>query len=425
MAVAGRSISMFSLITDGILEPGDRLLTFDYLGKRYTADLLPEGTIQSDGHIYASPYAWASHCKNLVNPEQKTAIGWGHIRYKGIKLSQYKNIYMKKNKLVYEQESPEMSLDHNGTSLLQKKGRRKKVVSDNMSIKPVSSSQLQDSNTTVELPSNEDLANDSQKGKLGKGITHQAALSLTSELVDCVSFEGLGETQPFEILISSNMLLLMDFHSHLCWSEVVGYLGGLYNQKTKTLQIVKVYPCRCSTTNEDENAASEKLIQKQMTSSGLQLVGWYHSHPSSDPLPSVNDVTQQLVYQEVVISNEGDFPCVGMIISPNLANRRNEIQSTIMSFWVKRRDAMHATPLKLQYTISWEQFLSQDVADEMNLLAAFYRHRHDSIDFKAKWREDIPFVHKLKTSLANVQPKFTQEKSDETFFTFIDQLVFQ
>lgn len=31
MAVAGRSISMFSLITDGILEPGEELLTFDYL----------------------------------------------------------------------------------------------------------------------------------------------------------------------------------------------------------------------------------------------------------------------------------------------------------------------------------------------------------------------------------------------------------
>ena len=31
MAVAGRSISMFSLITEGILEPGEAVLTFDYL----------------------------------------------------------------------------------------------------------------------------------------------------------------------------------------------------------------------------------------------------------------------------------------------------------------------------------------------------------------------------------------------------------
>lgn len=43
------------------------------------ADLLPEGTIRGEGQIYASPYAWASYCKNQINPDQKTAIGWGHV----------------------------------------------------------------------------------------------------------------------------------------------------------------------------------------------------------------------------------------------------------------------------------------------------------------------------------------------------------
>ena len=28
---------------------------------------------------YSSPYAWASQCKNLVNPDHKTGIGWGHV----------------------------------------------------------------------------------------------------------------------------------------------------------------------------------------------------------------------------------------------------------------------------------------------------------------------------------------------------------
>lgn len=101
---------MFSLITDDILDPGDEVLTFDYLvrliiiiiydkhtshnyclftqGRRYIADLLPEGTIRGDGQIYASPYAWASHCKNQINPDQKTAIGWGHVR----RLCDYGNI---------------------------------------------------------------------------------------------------------------------------------------------------------------------------------------------------------------------------------------------------------------------------------------------------------------------------------------------
>ena len=50
-------------------------------GRRHSATLLPEGTIQWNGQIFASPYAWASHCKNLINPHQKTAIGWGHVSY--------------------------------------------------------------------------------------------------------------------------------------------------------------------------------------------------------------------------------------------------------------------------------------------------------------------------------------------------------
>ncbi len=31
MAVLGRGVSMFSLITDGVLDPGEDVLTFDYL----------------------------------------------------------------------------------------------------------------------------------------------------------------------------------------------------------------------------------------------------------------------------------------------------------------------------------------------------------------------------------------------------------
>jgi hypothetical protein len=122
---------MFSLITDDILEPGDGVLTFDYLGKRYIADLLPEGTIRGEDQIFASPYAWASHCKNQVNPDQKTAIGWGHIRYKGIKLSQYKNLYLKKNKLLSDHNMEDVGIaapaatSEKLKSFTSKKGRKR------------------------------------------------------------------------------------------------------------------------------------------------------------------------------------------------------------------------------------------------------------------------------------------------------------
>lgn len=48
-------------------------------GKRYEADLLSDGMIFWNDEKYSSPYAWASQCKNLVNPDHKTGIGWGHV----------------------------------------------------------------------------------------------------------------------------------------------------------------------------------------------------------------------------------------------------------------------------------------------------------------------------------------------------------
>jgi hypothetical protein len=41
----------------------------------------------------------------------------------------------------------------------------------------------------------------------------------TSELVQCGSFEELGEAQPFDVVVSSNVFLLM-----VCWGCVIDCL---------------------------------------------------------------------------------------------------------------------------------------------------------------------------------------------------------
>lgn len=156
-------------------------------------------------------------------------------------------------------------------------------------------------------------------------------------------------------------MLLQDYHSHLCWSEVLGYLGGRYDTdkngqlvtliihlviSSPVVQILQAFPC-CG--SEEDSAAIEKSVynfylsinlsmhplihslihlyiyficpfilsqvQEKMMSANLQVVGWYHSHPSSEATPSINDVTQQLSYQESISTNKGEEPCVGLIIS--------------------------------------------------------------------------------------------------------------
>jgi hypothetical protein len=45
-------------------------------------------------------------------------------------------------------------------------------------------------------------------------------------LIECTSFSTIGKIQPFLVSVSTNAVLVMDFHCHLTTSEVVGYLAG-------------------------------------------------------------------------------------------------------------------------------------------------------------------------------------------------------
>ena len=48
---------------------------------------------------------------------------------------------------------------------------------------------------------------------------------------------------------------------------------------------------------------------------GLTLVGWYHSHPESQPDPSLRDIEAQMQYQHVLRGTGNSYhPCLGIII---------------------------------------------------------------------------------------------------------------
>lgn len=63
-------------------------------------------------------------------------------------------------------------------------------------------------------------------------------------LVECTAFAALGKIQPFLVSMSTNAMLLMDFHCHLTTSEVCGYLAGQWdvNAHSKLLKL-KVFSC--------------------------------------------------------------------------------------------------------------------------------------------------------------------------------------
>lgn len=121
-----RGITLRVLLKDGLVEPGNGVLTIHYLvttqpqhnvdvcvcvcvrhflcsplhpqGKNFVGDLLTDGKIRwvETGQIFNSPSAWATHCKRLVNPAKKSGCGWASVRYRGQKLAQYKTTWLHK-----------------------------------------------------------------------------------------------------------------------------------------------------------------------------------------------------------------------------------------------------------------------------------------------------------------------------------------
>lgn len=52
-----------------------------------------------------------------------------------------------------------------------------------------------------------------------------------------------------------------------------------------------------------------------MKTRGLTLVGWYHSHPTYQPDPSVRDIASQQRYQACMKRDNISYePCVGFIV---------------------------------------------------------------------------------------------------------------
>jgi proteasome lid subunit RPN8/RPN11 len=411
--------------------------------KRYEADLLSNGLIAWNSQTFTSPYAWASQCKNETNPDHKSGIGWGHIRYKGIKLSQYKTLYLRKHNMnpgeqKYYQHSLELSSP--------KRGRRKR----NQSSRPPN----EELGLTVkEEPVEPDVlaAGPSQPGHVLVPVGLHQTPSVTSTVptapavaevqqqpmpvqiqqapadsfIDCTAFEVLGLQQPFTVSVSSNVHLLMTFHSHLSSGEVAGYLGGRYSKESKSLEVLQAFPCQCDLTSSTEGPTTEREIQSSMASRGLTVVGWYHSHPYSEPRPSQNDVLCHKKYQDATTTELGEEPCIGLIISPNLGSKTDDVESKIAAFWVLtvQQDGVKISPMEVKCTVNWEQYLTQDIVDDMDSLASYYKSRPECPNFGAHWKDDVTFIKKLKVSLAAVQPKFPQENSDETFMSYIEQLV--
>ncbi|CAH1732966.1 MPN domain-containing protein isoform X1 [Aphis gossypii] len=390
-----RTVTLQMLLETNILEPGNSVLSLEYMGQRFMGDLLPDGKIRSVETLneFASPSAWAYNCKSVINKIKKAGCGWSSIRYKGKKLDAYKHAYFRKRE--------SSSIEHNIVPV-------EDIESD---VTYAIQNEVLPLTSPVESPVAKEPIKFSE-------IRSRSSNQNLDTLVECTDWSYINKVQPFHVNISANAKLLLDFHCHLMSSEVVGYLAGNWDFSTQTLTVKNAYPFRSRLHDAELTSLIEEEIRNTFTAKNMVLVGWYHSHPETIATPTLRDIEAQLDY-EVQIKGptvESYIPCVGIICSP-YDKDKSTLDSTITCYWVlpSFENEIHdyGRPMNMHFTTKPEKSLSLDIVMALKKCVDFNKYDPDIINFKDKYKNNVTYLEKLKISLMDKFPK------DDTIHRFL------
>uniref|UniRef100_A0A452RYF9 MPN domain containing n=1 Tax=Ursus americanus TaxID=9643 RepID=A0A452RYF9_URSAM len=348
-------------LIDALLEPGAGVLSIYYLGKKFMGDLQPDGRIvwQETGQVFNSPSAWATHCKKLVNPAKKSGCGWASVKYKGQKLDKYKAAWLRRHQLhiptaaadespASEGEEEELLIEEEEEEVLAG------VSTEDKSRRPPVKGPVEPA-----VPPGKRLENKIRAPVRYCMLGSRDSARNPHTLVEVTSFAAINKFQPFNVAISSNVLFL--------------------------------------------------LIYQSLLLRGLSLVGWYHSHPHSPALPSLQDIDSQMDYQlRLQGSSNGFQPCLALLCSPYYTGNPGP-ESKISPFWVmpppEQRPSDYGIPMDVEMAYVQDNFLTNDILHEMMLLVEFYKGAPDLVRFQEPWSQEHTYLDKLKLSLASRTPE--------------------
>ncbi|KAF6306696.1 MPN domain containing [Rhinolophus ferrumequinum] len=364
-ALTRRAVTLRVLLKDAQLEPGAGVLSIYYLGKKFVGDLQPDGRIvwQETGQVFNSPSAWATHCKKLVNPAKKSGCGWASVKYKGQKLDKYKAAWLRRHQL----HVPAAAADESPAS----EGEEEELLMEEEEEEVLAGVSAEDKNRRPPAKGASEPAHP-ETTPPGKRVENKMRVPVRycmlgsrdsarnpHTLVEVTSFAAINKFQPFNVAISSNVLFL--------------------------------------------------LIYQSLLLRGLSLVGWYHSHPHSPALPSLQDIDVQMDYQlRLQGSSNGFQPCLALLCSPYYSGNPG-LESKISPFWVmpppEQRPSDYGIPMDVEMAYVQDSFLTNDIIHEMMLLVEFYKGAPDLVRFQESWSQEHTYLDKLKVSLASRMPK--------------------
>lgn len=133
----------------------------------------------------------------------------------------------------------------------------------------------------------------------------------------------------------------------------------------------------------------------------LDILGWFHSHPTFAPEPSQQDLdTQQMVQQWIGNSN----PCIGIILSPFSLNGAL-IASPYRCMIVNKKNNFEDqfVPYKFHVEVISENFVVLDFLREIRriLKCGIAGNKMNRVDFLKPYTQDnnVSFMEKVSNSL--------------------------
>ena len=130
------------------------------------------------------------------------------------------------------------------------------------------------------------------------------------QMVECERYEE--DEQPWRVTCSFEALALMDFHAHLSSdTEIIGFLGGVWDAQRKTLRVQRALPARRLPSADagvevELDPACVPEIVDALERDRQRVVGWYHSHPTFATTPSLRDCENQANYQSLFAEEMDD-----------------------------------------------------------------------------------------------------------------------
>ncbi|XP_072173020.1 uncharacterized protein [Diadema setosum] len=225
------------------------------------------------------------------------------------------------------------------------------------------------------------------------------------KLVQCSQF-STDLPAPFSVKISGDVMVTMDLHSHLSTTEVIGLLGGQFDATTCELDMKMAKPCKSLSTGMqcEMDPVSQTEACLAIQESGCSVIGWYHSHPTFAPNPSIRDIETQTDFQEW-FSQDGERPFIGVIVSPY--HSRQHVHSKVNCITVSRQWSSNGhtwKPYKFDFSIYQSDQVEESHQKLVSLASSLidefaeYKYRVEML-WVCPGQTDMTYLEKMLRSL--------------------------